>query len=46
MHVLPQATIFELVARANCSLIEIREDGLVGIPGWISNSLLVRKIKP
>lgn len=46
MHLLPQVMIFQLIEAANCTLIEMREDGFVGLPGWISNSMLVRKKGP
>lgn len=43
MHVLPQGHIFDLMSRFGCSLLEVREDGWVGMPGWISNTFLIQK---
>jgi SAM-dependent methyltransferase len=43
MHVLPQAHLFRVVGEAGCELLECREDYWVGVPGWISNSVLVRR---
>lgn len=44
MHVLPQTDIFRVIEQAGCRLLEIREDGWVGLPTWISNTFLVQKI--
>ncbi len=43
MHVLPQPRLFGLIEEAGCSVLEVREDGWVGLPGWISDSLLVQR---
>jgi SAM-dependent methyltransferase len=46
MHALPQSVVFELIADANCRLLEIREDGSVGRVGqWISNTFVVERHK-
>ena len=45
VHVLPQVPLFGLLRKHGCSLLEIREDGCVGHPWFISNSLLVRKAR-
>jgi SAM-dependent methyltransferase len=42
MHALPQAILFDLVAAAGCSLVEIREDDAAG-PSAVSNRVLLRK---
>jgi SAM-dependent methyltransferase len=43
MHVLPQAVIWQLADEADCQLLDIREDGLTGIPKSVSNSILLMK---
>jgi hypothetical protein len=45
MHVFPQAAIFELVATAQCRILEVREDdSCVGRIGhWISNMFVVQR---
>lgn len=44
MHCLPQSEVFDLVARAGCTICEVREDGDVGKFGeWVSNTIAVRK---
>ena len=43
MHVIPQAEVFSLIKKANCELLEVREDGAVGRIGkWISNTFIVK----
>lgn len=44
MHVIPQSKVFDLVAAANCQLLEVREDGAIGWFGqWISNTFIVKR---
>lgn len=42
LHCLPQKDLFEIVEGADCRVLEIREDGAVGLDA-ISNRLLVQK---
>jgi hypothetical protein len=44
-HCLPQAALFELVERAGCRVLEIREDDHCR-PGKLSNTVLVKKVRP
>ncbi|MGE3279650.1 MAG: class I SAM-dependent methyltransferase [Alphaproteobacteria bacterium] len=47
MHCLPQEEIFRISADADCSMLEVREDGSVGRVGqWISNTFIVRHNAP
>jgi hypothetical protein len=42
MHCLPQRKIFEIIARANCIPLEIREDDATGAPEkFLSNTFIV-----
>ena len=44
MHFLPQKEIFKIIAEANCSCLEVREDPLVGNEEvMLSNTFLVQK---
>jgi SAM-dependent methyltransferase len=44
MHFLPQKDIFKLISQANCSVLEVREDPLVGSEEvMLSNTFLVQK---
>jgi hypothetical protein len=44
MHVLPQSKVFELIARANCSVLEVLDDAWTGYRcGELSNTFVVRK---
>jgi hypothetical protein len=44
MHVLPQSKVFELIVRANCSILEVLDDAWTGYRwGELSNTFLVRK---
>lgn len=44
MHCLPQQKIFELIAEANCQLLEVSEDDATGEPDkFISNTFVLRK---
>jgi SAM-dependent methyltransferase len=44
MHAVPQRAIFDLARRHGCNLIEIREDGAVGINAeWLSNTFVFEK---
>ena len=42
VHCMPQSTLFDLIDRTGCKILEIREDGAVGALA-ISNRLLVKK---
>ena len=42
VHCVPQLELLELIARAECRVLEIREDSALGA-GTISNTLLLRK---
>jgi len=42
MHCLPQERIFELISQADCTLLEVREDGATACSGGISNTFVVR----
>ncbi len=44
VHCVPQAALFEIVERAGCRVLEIREDSALGADA-ISNTLLLRKNK-
>lgn len=44
MHVLPQASVFEIVAERNCQVLEVLDDLSTGYrSGTLSNTFLVRK---
>jgi SAM-dependent methyltransferase len=43
MHALPQTVIFNLLEKLGCRVLEVREDGLVGNPEFISNTFLIEK---
>ena len=43
LHFLPQSILFKLVREAGCALLEVIEDGLVGDPQCLSNSVVVVK---
>jgi hypothetical protein len=44
MHVLPQSSVFEILARNGCDLLECREDDSVGDhEGFVSNTFFARK---
>ncbi len=44
MHLLPQSEIIKIITDADCRLLEIREDGAIGMDGrWISNTFIVQK---
>ena len=44
MHCIPQWVIFELVAKAGCTVLEVREDNSTGAPDvFISNTFVARK---
>ncbi|MFN3706217.1 MAG: hypothetical protein ACK4WM_09540, partial [Thermoflexales bacterium] len=43
-HVLPQASVFEIVAERNCRVLEVLDDAFTGYKGGtLSNTFLVRK---
>lgn len=44
MHMLPQNVIFDLAYRAGCTALEVQPDSCTGIPHWVSNSFLFRKV--
>jgi SAM-dependent methyltransferase len=45
MHFFPQSAVFELVAAAQCRILEVREDNSVGQIGyWISNTFVVQRV--
>lgn len=43
MHAIPQAFVFDAIYEHGCRVLEVREDNLVGIPNFISNSFLIEK---
>lgn len=43
MNGLPQKAIFEIIAQAQCEVIEVREDGAAGFDEALSHTFLVRK---
>jgi SAM-dependent methyltransferase len=43
MHLLPQRDVFEVAAQNGCRALEVREDGWVGMGGWISSTFLLQK---
>lgn len=43
IHFLPQSVLFKLVREAGCALLEVIEDGLIGDPQCLSNSLVIVK---
>jgi SAM-dependent methyltransferase len=43
MHAIPQNVVFSVLENRGCQLLEVREDGLVGIPDFISNAFLIQK---
>jgi len=43
MHFLPQPILFKLVQEAGCALLEVIEDGLIGDPQCLSNSVVIVK---
>jgi SAM-dependent methyltransferase len=43
MHALPQAKVWQIAEQAGCSVADVREDGWVGNPSFISNSILLQK---
>jgi len=44
MHLLPQETIFHIIAECDCTLLEVQPDYCVGSYGdWISNTFFVQK---
>jgi 2-polyprenyl-3-methyl-5-hydroxy-6-metoxy-1,4-benzoquinol methylase len=45
MHCIPQWVVFELIAKAGCTVLEVREDNSTGAPDvFISNTFVARKI--
>jgi hypothetical protein len=42
MHLIPQGDLFQIIADANCDVLEMREDNWAG-PTMLSNSFLLRK---
>ena len=43
MHALPQPIIFKMFEQEKCRILEVREDGWVGSPYFISNTFLIEK---
>jgi hypothetical protein len=43
MHCIPQARLFDLFARCDCRVLDVREDDWTGDPSFTSNSFLLRK---
>lgn len=43
VHTIPQAKVWEIAERHGCSIMDVREDGAVGSPHFVSNTILVRK---
>ncbi len=44
MHCIPQAEVFSLILKADCKILEVREDTAVGRYGqWISNTFVVQR---
>lgn len=44
MHCLPQWVVFDLIAAAGCSVLEVREDNATGAPElYLSNTFVLRK---
>jgi SAM-dependent methyltransferase len=45
MHCIPQQEVFSLIAEANCSVLEVREDKNADRPGeWISNTFVAQRL--
>jgi hypothetical protein len=44
MHFLPQSVLFKLVREAECALLEVIEDGLIGDPQCLSNSVVIERL--
>lgn len=44
MHALPQQYVFSTLAKNKCIALEVREDNLVGLPNFISNTFLIEKL--
>jgi hypothetical protein len=45
MHCIPQSEVFSLIAEAHCKLLEVREDGSIGLLGrWLSNTFVVQRL--
>jgi SAM-dependent methyltransferase len=46
MHFLPQPIVFKLIGQANCSVLEVREDAMVGSEDkMLSNTFVIQKRK-
>jgi SAM-dependent methyltransferase len=44
LHAIPQPEVFALITEADCRVLEVREDGYIGLLGkWISNTFIVRR---
>jgi SAM-dependent methyltransferase len=43
MHVLPQASVFQIIGDEGCIVLEVQPDGYVGDPNWVSNTILVQR---
>ena len=43
MHCIPQAVVFEAISKANCQVLEVREDDSVGKLVWVSNIFVVER---
>lgn len=44
MNALPQPVVHDIIARAQCRLIEVREDDWIGDAGGVSQTFAVRKL--
>lgn len=45
MHFIPQSEVFDIIARAGCRVLEVREDDAIGLsPQLISNTFIVRRL--
>lgn len=45
MHVFPQSALFSLFNILGCEVLEFREDSWVGDRNWISNTIVVKKVR-
>jgi SAM-dependent methyltransferase len=46
MHCVPQKSVFDMIERQDCELLEVREDGAAGSPDTIlSNTFVVRRAR-
>src|SRR3546814_5212993 len=43
MHAIPQSDIFEIIRSQACAVLEVREDNMVGSPGFVSNTFFIQK---